>query len=190
MLPYLGWASHSCMAASDECFMWLWVNQVHIETLPGASPSIKTSPRSCQAILVCLLLLTCVVVPQQSQYLAHLICSHYRVGSGCYLFPFRHPWAVYSTCTPLSSLPSTTYLFITDSPRNLLSWQTPEFYKGREADKKCVTLLSNGGHCQYEFSFAGSQNSGQFGYSTASKWESKKGREAFSLSLASLSLWA
>lgn len=26
--------------------------------------------------------------------------------------PSQHPWAVYSTCTPLSSLPSTTYLFI------------------------------------------------------------------------------
>ena len=38
------WASHSGMAARDECFMWLRVNQVHIETLPGVSPSIKASP--------------------------------------------------------------------------------------------------------------------------------------------------
>ena len=106
--------------------------------------------------------LTCAVAPQQSQYPAHLICSHYRGGSGWYLFPSRRPWAVYSTCTPLSSLPSATYLFITDSPRKLRGWQTPDFSKEKETDRhKCATPLSNGGHCQYESSYASSQSNGQ-----------------------------
>lgn len=125
------------MAVSDECFMWFQVNQVHIETLPGALPSIKTFPRSCQAIFVCLSRLQCAVAPQQ--YTAHLICFYYRGSAGLYLFHSRRLWAVYSTCTSLSSLPSATYLFITDSSRKVLSWQTPDFIKRREGDGQADT---------------------------------------------------
>lgn len=97
-------------------------------------------------------------VPQQMQYPAHLICSHYGGGSYCYLFPYRRPWAVYSTCASLASLPSTTYLFITDSRRDytaLLRWQTTDFRTRetnrrdyRQTDQRGSTVLSDMFHWQ------------------------------------------
>lgn len=137
------------MAVSDKCFVWLRVNQVHIETLPGASASITASLRSCQvASLFFSSLLSfpfacpqpLTVVPRQ--YPAHLICSHYRDGSGSHLFPCRHPWAVYiqhALGSPASL--KATYLFITDLPRKLLSWHTPYF----RWEEKVARLSRKGG---------------------------------------------
>lgn len=76
------WASQSCVAACDECFVWLWVNQVHIETLPEALPSITTSPRSCQSFFFVFPPATNVLLHRFSMRPADLICSHY----GCSTF--------------------------------------------------------------------------------------------------------
>lgn len=65
------------------------------------------------------------------------------------------PWAVDSTCTPLSCLPSASYLFITDSPKRLLSRQKADFMKrGEQADRGRTEDGRNRGRCQDDFRFA------------------------------------
>lgn len=79
--------------------------------------------------------------PYTSIWPTYLIRFRCRCSTGCYLFLSRHPWAVSTAFTQLSSLPPTTYLFITNALRRLLSSQMPDLKKKKRGDKG--NLLAN-----------------------------------------------
>ena len=134
MLPSSQQASHSSVAASDECLMWLRVNQVHIETLPRAFPSITAVPGSCQGIFADPLPLAYVRLCHNNIRPTSFAPITEAAHAVTY-FPPERPSAVYSACTSLSSLPSTTYLFITDS-RKAARLTDTRFYKEKEAERR------------------------------------------------------
>ena len=129
MLPSSQQASHSSVAASDECLMWLRVNQVHIETLPWAFPSITAVPGSCQGIFADPLPLAYVRLCHNNIRPTSFAPITEAAHAVTY-FPPDAPrqYIQHALHSPASLQPLTYSLQTREKP---LGWQTPDFIKRR-----------------------------------------------------------